>query len=126
MVSVCIVWYLCRVEKVDRLTNLNFLISEILHPAINYSIERGLINELEAKVLKKAVEKGTIKAGDLKEVLPQLKSPQITYQIGKLIDRGMLQPVEEGGRTYTARFSNSYLMRGVINSLRNTGFIPDL
>ncbi|BDO92233.1 TPA: Fic family protein [Escherichia coli] len=115
-----------ELKKVDRLTNLNFLISEILHPAINYSIERGLINELEAKVLKKAVEKGTIKAGDLKEVLPQLKSPQITYQIGKLIDRGMLQPVEEGGRTYTARFSNSYLMRGVINSLRNTGFIPDL
>lgn len=115
-----------ELKKVDQLTNLSFLSSKILYPAIDYSVDRGLINDLEAKVLKRAVEKGTIKAGDLKSVLPELKGPQITYQIGKLIERGMLQPIEEGARTYTAKFSNSYLMRGVITSLRNTGFIPDL
>ena len=115
-----------ELKKVDQLTNLNFLSTKILYPAVDYSVERGLINELEAKVLKKAVEKGTIKAGDLKDVLSGLKGPQITYQIGKLIDRGMLQPIEEGARTYTAKFSNSYLIRGVITSLRNMGFIPDL
>ncbi|EPF20117.1 Protein involved in cell division [Cedecea davisae] len=115
-----------ELKKVDQLTSLSFLSTKILYPAVDYSVERGLINDLEAKVLKKAVEKGTIKAGDLKGVLPELKGPQITYQIGKLIERGMLQPVEEGARTYTAKFSNSYLMRGVITSLRNTGFIPDL
>lgn len=115
-----------ELQKVDQLTSLSFLSTKILYPAVDYSVERGLINDLEAKVLKKAVEKGTIKAGDLKGVLPELKGPQITYQIGKLIERGMLQPVEEGARTYTAKFSNSYLMRGVITSLRNTGFIPDL
>lgn len=115
-----------ELKKVDQLTKLSFLSSKILYPAVDYSSERGLINELEAKVLKKAVEKGTIKAGDLRDVLPELKSAQITYQIGKLIERGMLQPVEEGARTYTAKFSNSFLIRGVITTLRAEGFIPNL
>ena len=115
-----------ELKKVDQLTNLSFLSSKILYPAVDYSVERGLINDLEAKVLKRAVEKGTIKAGDLKDVLPELKGPQITYQIGKLIERGMLQPIEEGARTYTAKFSNSFLIRGVITTLRIEGFIPNL
>jgi len=81
---------------------------------------------LESKVLKRAVELGTIKAGDLRTALPDMKPAQVTYQLGKLIDRGLLQPVEEGARSYTAKFSNSYLIRGVIRVLREEGFIPDL
>lgn len=113
-------------KTVDQLTNHAFLSEKILYPAINFSLERGLINPLESKVLKRSVELGTIKAGDLRAVLPALKPAQVTYQLGKLIDRGLLQPVEEGARTYTAKFSNSYLIRGVIKVLREEGFIPDL
>ena len=115
-----------ELKKVDQLTNHAFLSSKILYPAIEFSSERGLINELESKVLKKAVELGTVKAGDLRSVLPGLKPAQVTYQIGKLIERGLLQPLEEGARSYTAKFSNSYLIRGVIKTLREEGFIPDL
>lgn len=115
-----------ELKKVDQLTNHAFLREKILNPAIDFSSERGLINSLESKVLKRSVELGTIKAGDLRTVLPDLKPSQVTYQLGKLIDRGLLQPVEEGARTYTAKFSNSYLIRGVIKVLREDGFIPDL
>lgn len=115
-----------ELKKVDQLTNHAFLSSKILYPAIEFSTGRGLINELESKVLKRAVELGTVKAGDLRSVLPGLKSAQVTYQIGKLVERGLLQPLEEGARSYTAKFSNSYLIRGVIKTLREEGFIPDL
>ncbi|OHY65380.1 cell filamentation protein Fic [Pluralibacter gergoviae] len=115
-----------ELKKVDQLTNLSFLSSKILYPAIDYSVERGLINDLESKVLKRAVGKGTIKAGDLRDILPELKGSQITYQIGKLIERGMLQPIEDGARTYTAKFVNSFLMRGVIATLSAEGFIHNL
>ncbi|WP_368299454.1 Fic family protein [Kluyvera sichuanensis] len=115
-----------ELKKVDQLTNHAFLSEKILYPAIDFSSERGLINLLESKVLKRAVELGTIKAGDLRSVLPDLKPTQVTYQLGKLIERGLLQPIEEGARTYTAKFSNSYLIRGVIKVLREEGFIPDL
>ncbi|EAR4689376.1 Fic family protein [Salmonella enterica] len=126
-------WYLyvlsgisSELKKVDQLTSHAFLSEKILYPAIDFSSERGLINPLGSKVLKRAVELGTIKAGDLRAVLPDLKPTQVTYQLGKLIERGLLQPVEEGARTYTAKFSNSYLIRGVIKVLREEGFIPDL
>ncbi|MFP1722299.1 Fic family protein [Lonsdalea quercina] len=115
-----------ELKKVDQLTNHAFLSEKILYPAIDFSSERGLINSLESKVLKRAVELGTIKAGDLRTALPDMKPAQVTYQLGKLIDRGLLQPVEEGARSYTAKFSNSYLIRGVIKVLREEGFIPDL
>ncbi|HHL9083705.1 Fic family protein [Escherichia coli] len=115
-----------ELKKVDQLTSHAFLSEKILYPAIDFSSERGLINPLELKVLKRSVELGTIKAGDLRAVLPDLKPTQVTYQLGKLIERGLLQPVKEGARTYTAKFSNSYLIRGVIKVLREEGFIPDL
>ena len=115
-----------ELKKVDQLTNHAFLSEKILYPAIDFSSERGVINPLESKVLKRSVELGTIKAGDLRAVLPDLKPTQVTYQLGKLIERGLLQPVEQGARTYTAKFSNSYLIRGVIKVLRDEGFIPDL
>lgn len=115
-----------ELKKVDQLTNHAFLSEKILYPAIDFSSERGVINLLESKVLKRSVELGTIKAGDLRAVLPDLKPTQVTYQLGKLIERGLLQPVEQGARTYTAKFSNSYLIRGVIKVLRDEGFIPDL
>lgn len=69
---------------------------------------------------------GTVRAGGLREALPGMKSAQITYQIGKLVDRGLLQTIEPRTRIYTVKFSNSYLIRGVINSLKEEGFIPDL
>ncbi|EBR3968371.1 Fic family protein [Salmonella enterica] len=115
-----------ELKKVDQLTSHAFLSEKILYPAIDFSSERGLTNPLESKVLKRAVELGTIKAGDLRAVLPDLKPTQVTYQLGKLIERGLLQPVEGGARTYTAKFSNSYLIRGVIKVLREEGFIPNL
>ncbi|ETS99365.1 MULTISPECIES: Fic family protein [Providencia] len=115
-----------ELKKVDQLTNHAFLSKKILYPAIDFSLERGLINLLESKVLKRSVELGTIKAGDLRAVLPDLKPTQMTYQLGKLIERGLLRPVEEGARIYTAKFSNSYLIRGVIKVLREEGFIPNL
>lgn len=77
------------------------------------------------KLLSVPLASGTAKLNDLKEVLLGLKSAQITYQIGKLVNRGLLQPVEVGSRIYTASFSKSDLMRGVIHALRKEGVIPD-
>ncbi|MBS3826446.1 Fic family protein [Proteus mirabilis] len=115
-----------ELKKLDQLTNHTFLSKKILYPAIDFSLERELINTFESKVLKQTVELGTIKSGDLRKILPNLKPSQITYQLSKLIERGLLQPIEEGSRIYIAKFSNSYLIRGVIKILKEEGFIHNL
>ncbi len=64
------------------------------------------------------------KAADLVAAMRDLTPAQRTYQIKKLVERKMLQPIKEGARQYTISFSNNYLMRGVVRALSNEGFIP--
>lgn len=114
-----------ELAKVDRLTNYAYLKQSILNPAVTYARERKLITRTEESVLAIAIKSGVVKSGDLTSVLPDLSSSQRTYLIKKLVGQGMLLPISEGARQYTIGFSNNYLIRGVIKSLREQGFIPE-
>ncbi|MEQ1967999.1 Fic family protein [Xenorhabdus nematophila] len=115
-----------ELKKVDQLTSLQFLSQKILFPAIAFALEKNALSHIEAKILRKAVTAGIIKAGDLKEVLPELKPAQITYQISKLVEQKLLEPISDKARSYAINISHSSLIRGVIQSLRNEGFVPSL
>ncbi len=113
-----------ELRKVDRLTDFGYLTDKILTPALAFAKERELITALEESVLQIVVKKGIAKAVDLAAAMPDMSSPQRTYQIKKLVGRKMLQPIKEGARQYTIGFSNNYLMRGIIRALSVEGFIP--
>lgn len=113
-----------ELRKMDRLTDLGYLSDRILTPAIFYAKERQLITAMEESVLRISVKNGVAKAADLAAGMPGMSSAQRTYQIKKLVERKMLQPIKEGARQYTIGFSNNYLIRGVIRALSNEGFIP--
>lgn len=115
-----------ELEKVDRLTNYDFLKKDILAPALEYSRSRGLITRTEEAVLRIAIEKGTFRANDLNEPFSDLNMRQRTYQLKKLIDSKMLQPTHENARTYTINFINNALIRGVMKILVQEGFAPPL
>lgn len=114
-----------ELRKVDQLTDANYLMARILTPALNYARERELVTPMEEQVLLLAARLGLAKASDLKDAMPALNERQRTYQISKLVERGMLAPIREGARQYTVGFSNNFLIRGVIRALSNEGFIPD-
>lgn len=112
-----------ELHKVDQLADAEYLNTRIIGPALDYARERELVTAQEAKVLYIASRHGIAKSSDLSEAMPGLSTGQRTYQIKKLVERKMLLPIEEGARQYTIGFTNSYLMRGVINALMNEGFI---
>lgn len=114
-----------ELRKVDRLTDVTYLIERILTPALHYARERELVTQMEEQVLLTTARLGIAKASDLKEAMPTLSERQRTYQISKLVERGMLAPIREGARQYTVGFANNFLIRGVIRALSNEGFIPD-
>lgn len=116
---------LTELEKVDKLTKANYLFDNILKPALQYSHERELITDLEMNMLLIAAKQGTAKANDFTPATKKLNSRQRTYQIGKLVEKNMLLPIAEGARQYTVGFANSYLIRGVIQALRQEGFVPN-
>jgi Fic family protein len=113
-----------ELRKVDRLTDFDYLRSMILAPALSYARERELITAMEENVLRITANKGVAKAADLEAAMPGMTSARRTYQIKKLVERKMLQPIKEGARQYTIGFSNNYLIRGVVHALANEGFIP--
>lgn len=113
-----------EIEKVDKLSDYNYLKTKILNPAISYSLERKFITDIEAKILKKAVDLQVIKNEDLREIFAGKNTSQISREIKKLVDKKMLIPEEEGARRYILMFENNHLLRGVIHLLDIEGFLP--
>lgn len=113
-----------ELQKVDRLADYAYLQARVLLPAVAYARERQLITPQEAVILVATIRAGAIKAGDLEGVLPGLTAHQRTYQIRKLVDGGMLQPIRPNARQYSIGFSHNLLLRGVVRALADEGFIP--
>lgn len=112
-----------EIEKIDRLTQYDFLKKEIIIPAISYAHERKVITDIESRILKRTAELGLMQASDLKEYFPGKSSPEISRQISRLKGRKMLQAEKEGSRKYVIRFDNNYLLRGIMKLLGEKGFL---
>jgi Fic family protein len=113
-----------EIEKIDKLSDYNYLKKEILLPTITHSLERQYITDIEAKILKRVIEHQVIQASDVKEIFQGKVSAEISRQIKRLIDKKMLIPEVEGGRKYVIRFDNNFLLRGIIKTLDSKGFLP--
>jgi len=113
-----------ELEKVSRLADYGHLQNTVLLPALAHARERQLITAQEEAVLHTTIRAGTVKAGDLEAAMPGLNAGQRTYQIRKLVESGMLQPVREGARQYTLGFTHNMLLRGVVKALKDQGFVP--
>jgi len=115
---------LTELRKVDNLADYDYLNREILLPALNLARQRQWITAQEEAVLVLTARTGVVKAADLTEAMPKLNAAQRTYQIRKMVQNGMLQPIQPGARQYVLGFTHNYLLRGVIQALTTAGFIP--
>lgn len=115
-----------EMEKIDKLLNREYLLKTILLPALSFSLERENITQREYEILKGVLmnKKMTIKSSDIEKIIGQESSVQRSRIIKKLKDKGMLVALREKGRVYTIGFSNTYLLRGIINILEKNDFIP--
>lgn len=113
-----------EIEKIDKLSDYTFLRKEILLPTISYSLERKYITDVESKILKKVIDLQVIQAADVKEFFVGKADAEVSRQIKRLIDKKMISPEKDGTRKYVLRFDNSYLLRSIIKSLGDKGFLP--
>lgn len=113
-----------EIEKIDKLLDYDYLKKEILTPSISHALERKFITDVEAKILKKVIDKQVIQAADVKEFFAGKADPEVSRQIRKLIDKKMLAAEKDGTRKYVLRFDNNYLLRSIMKSLGEKGFLP--
>lgn len=115
-----------ELTKVDQLARYEVLKNSILLPALEWSRTRSLIDGDELKLLQMAVENGVFKAGDIDHVMPDWTPRQRTYRLNKLLQARMVQPVQQGMRSYTLDFTRGVLIRGVMRMLVDQGYTPAL
>ncbi len=112
-----------EIKKIDKLLDYDYLIPEILIPTLNYAVDRKNINQEEFQILRLAIEKGEIKAGDINAILKKEHHTQVSAYIRKLKDEKLLFEAPGKQRSYVASFSNNHLLRGVIETLKKNDFI---
>jgi|TARA_B110000211_G_scaffold10865_1_gene11432 Fic family protein len=115
-----------EVIKVNKLLDFDYLYQKILVPTISLGIERGYLNQEEAKVLNIGIKKQKFKANELGEALDGLTLRQRTHLISKMKDSGFIRPLSENGRIYCVSFMNNFLMRSLIQVLEREHFIPPI
>ena len=113
-----------EMKKLDRLADHAHLQARVLLPAVAHARGRQLVTAQEAAVLTATSKAGIVKAGDLAGTMSGLSAAQRTYQVRKLVEAGLLQPIAPGTRQYCIGFSNNLLLRGVVRALTDEGFIP--
>ncbi len=112
-----------ELNKVDRLADYQHLQARVLLPAVAHARQRQWVTAQEEAILNVTIRVGVAKASALASAMPRLNATQRTYQIRKLVESGMLQPIKPGARQYTIGFSHNMLLRGVIRALEDEGFI---
>jgi Fic family protein len=113
-----------EIEKIDKLSDYTFLRKEILLPTLSHSLERKYITDVESKILRKVIDLQVIQAADVKEFFVGKANAEVSRQIKRLIEKKMISPEKDGTRKYVIRFDNSYLLRSIIKSLGDKGFLP--
>ncbi|MBU1118615.1 Fic family protein [Patescibacteria group bacterium] len=113
-----------EIEKIDKLSDYEYLANKILIPMISYSLDRKTITDLESKILRIAVEKQVFMSSDIKTLMPNKVYTERSRVLRKLKNKKMIAPEKGKSRKYTLRFDNNYLLRGVIDALEKEGFIP--
>ena len=113
-----------EIEKIDKLSDYEYLKKEILIPSIHFSLDRHIINEMESKILKETIEKQVVQNLDFEKFFKGKAKSEISRQIKKLIDKKMLIPEHKSARKYVLRFDNNFLLRGIIKMLDEKGFLP--
>jgi Fic family protein len=110
-------------KKLSRLSDGDFVTRQILVPAIERMRSAGGLTAGEARALAIAASKTVIKAGDLSEALPG--SPATRSQaVRRILDRQLLKPLTEGGRTYQLVFAPNDLTVYIVNRLGALGLLP--
>jgi Fic family protein len=110
-------------KKLSRLSDADFVTTQILTPAIERLRAAGGLTAGEARALTIAANKTVVKAGDLTEALPG--SPATRSQaVRRILDRHLLKPLTEGGRSYQLVFAPNDLTVHIVNRLDAVGLLP--
>ena len=115
-----------EIEKIDHLLKKEYVEKEILLPTLKIAFDREQITKQEFDILAYLVKKDdmSMKSEEL-SIFGVKDSKKKSFIMAKLKEKNMIEPILEGGRIYTIKFVNNYLLRGIMLTLKDKGFVSD-
>ena len=108
-----------------RLSDARFVSEKILVPAVERLRAAGGLTVNESQALTIASAKTTVKAADLEIAFPGSASSR-SHAIKRLIERGLLVPVQTGARSYRLAFVPNDLTVHLVRRLDVEGLLPTI
>lgn len=113
-----------EIQKVNQLTDYEYLRKSILLPAIEDAWHNGRLTQEFANVLTIVAEKQVVMSGDLKPIYAKMSEGTLSRKVRSLVELGLLTPEKESGRKYILSFANRYMMPSITKILSEQGFLP--
>lgn len=115
-----------EIEKIDRLLDADFAKKEIILPSLELARSKEWLNDTEFKIMKIAMERDVIQASDILPLFGTTHSSRTKASrvINRMKEQGYLMAHPKMPRRYVLKFSNNYLLRGVMIQLDRHGFLP--
>jgi len=115
-----------EIQKIDRLLDKNFAIENIIAPALKLALEKKQVNQTEYEILCIATTKPTFMVGDVKYLFGSNNSSRVaaSRMLSKLKQENFIMVHPNYKHKYVLRFSNNYLLRGVMQQLDKFNFLP--
>ena len=115
-----------EVSKVNKLLDRKFAEQNIIHPSIDLALSKKQISEQEYAVMRIGMQKNIFAAKDVKHLFPKGPSQAVrTSQLLAKMRKQRLIMVHPDHKTkYVIRFSNNYLLRGVIQQMAEHELLP--
>lgn len=114
---------LADLGKLSMLGKQEFVTEKLLLPAIARGLRSARFTVAEAEALAIIARITEAKAADLKTAFPGSAATR-SQGIRKLLDRGVIEPIGEGKRSYRLRLAPSDLTGLLVQQLDDLDFLP--
>lgn len=115
-----------EIEKIDKLLDADFSIDNIILPSLKLALEKKQINQLEYDILKVATTESPFQASDIRYLFGPGESNRVaaSRMLSKLKKERFIMVHPKYKLKYVLRFSNNYLLRGVMRQLDAHDLLP--
>ena len=115
-----------EIEKIDKLLDANFAIDNIIIPSLRIALEKKQITDIEYEILRYATKKSPFQVRDIQYLFGPNPSDRVAASraVRQLKDQNFVMVHPNYKQRYVLRFSNNYLLRGVMQQLDKHDLLP--
>lgn len=115
-----------EIEKIEKLLDAGFAKQNIIIPALKLAKEKKQITDIEHEILLVAMDRSPFQVSDIQHLFGKTDSARVAASraVKKLRDQKFIMIHPNFKLKYVLRFSNNYLLRGVMQQLDVHNLLP--